>query len=105
MHLRQGNPTDTEETSDMAPNDKPAIITVAVPLPANDGSANRYSIALREAEAIATQAGGIPHSRRVHFSHTTLEHEDDDDLARITARPELQPADTSWLVLTAEVHA
>lgn len=88
----------------MRPNDRPAIITVAVPLPEDRGPAITDN-ALREAEAIATQAGGIPHSRRVHFSHTELDYLDDDDAARIDARAELQPVGTSWLILTAEVHA
>lgn len=89
----------------MTPNDHPAIVTVAIPLAGPAGQPPVVDIALREAEAIAVQAGGIPHSRRVHYSHTVLDHLEDDDLERITARAELQPADTSWLILTAEVHA
>lgn len=86
----------------MRPNDRPAIITVAVPLQSTQPPA--VDQALREAEAIATQAGGIPHSRRVHYSHTVLDVAEDDDVDRIAGRSELQAA-TSWLVLTAEVHS
>lgn len=89
----------------MRPNDNPAIITVAIPLPGPAGQPPVVDTALREAEAIAVQAGGIPHSRRVNYSHTVLDHLEDDDLERITARAELVPTDTSWLILTAEVHA
>lgn len=89
----------------MRPNDRPAIVTVAVPM-ASDGSQASTDVALREAEAIAVQAGGIPHNRRVGYSHTVLHGDNgDEELEAITARPELQPPDTSWLILTAEVHA
>lgn len=86
----------------MQPNDKPAIITVAIPLPGENGNRHdRVATARREAETIASRAGTLERSHNCEV----LDHLDDDDLDRISARPELQPADTSWLILTAEVHA